>query len=298
LDYNFCIAKIKGMVAIRSKKVAALHDISGVGKCSLTCIIPILSKMKHTVCPAPTAVLSTITGFFENYEFIDLTKHLPGYFKHWKEEGLSFDCAYSGFLGSHEQIDIVIDFLNCFEIPLKVIDPVFGDDKEIYPCFDKTIVDKMKELIKHADIITPNTTEAAFLLDEKQRDIVELSLIKEMLVRLSEKGPKIAVITCVPVKAGVLSTACFDKENNKFYVVQNDILPVEYPGTGDVFSSVFLGSILRGDKITDALNYAVNYIYNLIKHAISKNYPPREGLPIEEMIDEIGKNIIFTAAEF
>jgi pyridoxine kinase len=90
-------------------KVAAIHDLSGFGRASLTTIIPVLSTMGIQTCPVPTAVLSTHSGGFEGYTFKDLTDEIPGYINHWKKLGLDFNCIYSGFLGSAKQISIVMD---------------------------------------------------------------------------------------------------------------------------------------------------------------------------------------------
>ena len=43
-------------------RVAAIHDLSGFGRASLTVAIPILATMGIQVCPLPTAVLSSQTG--------------------------------------------------------------------------------------------------------------------------------------------------------------------------------------------------------------------------------------------
>lgn len=85
------------------KKVAAIHDLSGIGRCSLTIAIPILSALKVQCCPFPTAILSSQTGY-PKYSFLDLTSEMVSYKKVWHELNVNFDCIYSGFLGSENQI--------------------------------------------------------------------------------------------------------------------------------------------------------------------------------------------------
>ena len=181
------------------KKVAAIHDLSGYGRASLTVVIPILSTMGIQVCPLPTAVLSTHSKF-KGFHFVDLTVHMEAIIKHWKELGLEFDAIYSGFLGSHEQTEIVEMFIKEFrkENQLVVIDPVLGDNGKIYTPLSTKMVDEMKELIKSADIITPNLTEATLLLDKEYKTTVSIDEIKSWLRQLAEKGPETIIITSVP----------------------------------------------------------------------------------------------------
>ena len=96
------------------KRVAAIHDLSGFGRASLTAIIPILSSMGIQVCPLPTAILSNHTGGFDTFSFVDFTDHMQDYIDHWKELKIDFDCIYSGFLGSERQIEIVSGFIDAF----------------------------------------------------------------------------------------------------------------------------------------------------------------------------------------
>lgn len=153
------------------QKVAAIHDLSGFGRASLTTIIPILSTMEIQTCPLPTAVLSTQTSGFEDYSFIDLTDYMEEHIAHWKKLNLDFDCIYSGFLGSVRQIQIVSDFVEYFKRKdnLVVVDPVLGDNGSLYDTMGEEMVCEMKKLVSKADIITPNFTEAAFLLGEDCR---------------------------------------------------------------------------------------------------------------------------------
>ncbi len=146
------------------KKVAAIHDLSGFGRGSLTAIIPTLSAMGVQVCPLPTAVLSNHTGF-DSFSYVDLTDSMADYISEWKKLNLKFDCIYSGYLGSYDQVEIVGNFIDEFrnDNTLVVVDPVMADDGTLYSTFDFDFVEYMNGLVCKADIITPNFTEAAWL---------------------------------------------------------------------------------------------------------------------------------------
>ena len=181
------------------KRIAAIHDLSGFGRSSLTVVIPIISTMGIQVCPLPTALLSTHTSEFKNYYIKDLSNDMNGIIRHWKDLEINFDAVYSGFLGSPGQIQIVRNFIRDFkkEAQFIIVDPVLGDDGETYSTINHEMITGMRSLIEEADIITPNLTEAAFLLDEPQIENIDTETVKDWARRLSGKGPEITIITSV-----------------------------------------------------------------------------------------------------
>lgn len=274
------------------KKVAAIHDLSGFGRSSLTSIIPILSSMKVQVCPVPTAVLSSHTGGFEGYSFLDLTDYMEQHIAHWKSLNLEFDCIYSGFLGSPKQMKIVADFIDFFghKNNLTVIDPVLGDNGKLYGTMNNEMVEEMKKLISKADIITPNFTEVTFLLNKPYKKEISESEIKEWLVELANMGPKIVIATSVPDENShkadrKTNVIAYDKENDVFWKVSCKYIPASYPGTGDAYTSVVIGSLLQGDSLPIAIERGVQFITQCILASYGFKYPNREGVLLERMLD-------------
>jgi pyridoxine kinase len=274
------------------KKVAAIHDLSGFGRSSLTSIIPILSSMKVQVCPVPTAVLSSHTGGFEGYSFLDLTDYMEQHIAHWKSLNLEFDCIYSGFLGSPKQMKIVADFIDFFghKNNLTVIDPVLGDNGKLYGTMNNEMVEEMKKLISKADIITPNFTEVTFLLNKPYKKEISESEVKEWLVELANMGPKIVIATSVPDENShkadrKTNVIAYDKENDVFWKVSCKYIPASYPGTGDAYTSVVIGSLLQGDSLPIAIERGVQFITQCILASYGFKYPNREGVLLERMLD-------------
>lgn len=274
------------------KKVAAIHDLSGFGRSSLTSIIPILSSMKVQVCPVPTAVLSSHTGGFEGYSFLDLTDYMEQHIAHWKSLNLEFDCIYSGFLGSPKQMKIVADFMDFFghKNNLTVVDPVLGDNGKLYGTMNNEMVEEMKKLISKADIITPNFTEVTFLLNKPYKKEISESEVKEWLVELANMGPKIVIATSVPDENShkadrKTNVIAYDKENDVFWKVSCKYIPASYPGTGDAYTSVVIGSLLQGDSLPIAIERGVQFITQCILASYGFKYPNREGVLLERMLD-------------
>jgi len=275
-------------------RLAAIHDLSGFGRTSLMVVIPIFSTLGIQVCPLPTAVLSTGTSGFDDFCFVDLTRHMPDFLAHWKSLRLSFDAVYSGFLGSAKQVEIVAD---CMEHCLKpgglaVVDPVLGDNGQLEPTMDMAMVERMRWLAGRATCITPNLTEAALLLNEPypaeaERNGMDDGMLREWLLRLTE-GPETAVITSVPAGNGRHSAVvAYQREQKRFWRVDCDYIPAAYPGTGDTFTSVLTGSLMQGDSLPLAMDRAVQFVTLGIRAAFGHSAPQREGIFLERVLNAL-----------
>lgn len=272
-------------------RVAAVHDLSGFGRASLTVIIPILSTMGVQVCPLPTAVLSTHTGGFENYHFVDLTDEMAAIMTHWRSLEIAFEAVYTGFLGAPRQVDIVVELIESFGRPeqLVAVDPVMGDNGTPYKTMGPAMIREMRRLVGRANLITPNFTEAAFLLDESYSEHISETQLKEWIERLCAMGPSRVILTSVPIpgRRQVSSVVAYDREDGRFWKVDCSYIPAYYPGTGDAFASVIVGSLLQGDSLPLALDRAVQFISMAIRSTFGYKYPSREGVLLERVLSNL-----------
>lgn len=270
-----------------SKKVVAINDLSGLGQSSLCAILPIISAMGNQACPLPTAVLSSQTDGYHNYAFRDLSELWPDYFAHWQKEAPSFDCIYSGFLGSGQQIELIEQFLLSFakSSTLIVIDPVLGDGGKLYDTMDENMVSLMRRLITHADVITPNYTELCLLCGDEYSATAPLATIKEQMKRLSAYGAKNIIVTSIPtVRQDLVLTAVYECASDTFTHFSNQMLPAHYPGSGDIFAAVLVGSLLNGDDIIHSSQTAASFVYHAIKTSLQSGRPFREGVALEQVL--------------
>ncbi|MDE6724855.1 MAG: pyridoxamine kinase [Ruminiclostridium sp.] len=261
-------------------RVAAIHDLSGFGRCSLAVIMPVLSAMGIQCCPVPTAVLSTHTGGFENIAIKDLTDYIAPALAQYKKLGIGFDSVYSGFLASAEQIDHCLEFFSAYKDSLKVVDPVMGDHGKPYRTYTPELCRRMGELVNVADVITPNLTEAAILLGEKYPPQLTAAEVRSWLARLCERV-KVAVITVVTLAEGVIANVGCDRDKGGFWRVDCDYVPASYPGTGDIFASVLTGGLLSGDSLPIAMDRATMFTQIAIKNTYSYGLEPRNGVLFE-----------------
>jgi pyridoxine kinase len=275
-------------------KVAAIHDLSGFGRSSLTVVLPILASMKIQVSPLPTAVLSTHSEY-PDFKFVDLTDHMTDFIEHWKTLNIKFDAIYSGFLGSEKQVEIVKGMVKSFSNDdlLVVVDPVLGDDGELYLPFQETgIVEGMRSLIKDANIITPNLTEAALLLGEKSKTKISEKEAVLWAKELSKMGPEKVIITSVPERnEKYTSVIAYNSEDQRCWKVTCDYLPAKYPGTGDAFTSVIVGGLLQKDSLPIAIDRAVQFVSLGVRATFGHDYDPLEGFLLEKVLGSLSSPV-------
>jgi len=269
-------------------RVAAIQSMAGFGRCSMTVILPIISTMGIQVCPVPTVVLSTHTGGLGDVVLRDMTDYLAPALEHYKQLQLDFDCVYSGFLSSVEQIDHCLRFIAAYPNALAVVDPVMGDHGKPYRICGPELCGRMSELVAKAGIITPNVTEACMLLGiDYPREPITAASTRSMLVKLGELGPKNVVITGVSLDDGFMANLGYDSNLNEFWRVNYAHVPVAYPGTGDIFASVLIGGLLNGDSLPIAIDRATRFIELAIKTTYSHGTDTRYGVMLEKTLHHL-----------
>ena len=278
------------MYTNKVKKIAAVHDLSGMGRVSLTVVIPILSSMGFQVCPLPTAVLSSHTQYPE-FSILDLTDEMPRIIAEWKKLDIQFDAFYTGYLGSPRQIQIVSDFIDDFRQPdgLVVVDPVLGDNGRLYTNFDESMIREMRHLAAKADVITPNLTELFYLMDKPYKANNTDEELKSYLRLLSDAGPQVVIITSVPVHGENHKTSvyAYNRVGDRYWKITCPYLPAHYPGTGDTFTSVITGALLQGDSLPIALDRATQFILQGIRATFGYEYDNREGILLEKVLHNL-----------
>ena len=247
------------------KRIGTIQDISCVGKCSLTVALPIISATGVEAAIIPTAVLSTHT-MFKNFTCKDLDDQILPIAEHWKSEGLTFDAFYTGYLASAQQIAKVIKLIEELksENSLVIIDPAVADNGKLYPAFDEAFPQEMAKLCAIADIVLPNITEACYLTGKPYQTEYDEAFAKDICRKLAAQGAKKVVLTGAAFdgKYGVL---LFDSLQDRFYFYEQERIDTAYHGTGDIFSSAFTGSLVRGLSIEESIRVAADYTAECIR---------------------------------
>ncbi len=249
---------------MKDKKVLTIQDISCVGQCSLTVALPIISACGIETCVLPSAVLSTHTSGFQGYTFRDLTEDIPGIIQHWKREGIRFDTIYTGYLGSEKQIGFVCDIMKdvAGEECVKVVDPAMADNGVLYPGFDYEYVEAMKQLCNGVDYLLPNITEASFLAGVEYKREYDKAYILELIERLRKLGCKNVILTGVSYTEGKTGVVVY--VNGEYSYYEHEQIAQGCHGTGDIYSSAFVGAIMNGIDAYDAAKIAADYVVDCI----------------------------------
>ena len=268
-------------------RIAAIHDLSCFGRCSLTIALPVLSAMGCQCCPLPTALLSAHTGFPGN-TFLDLTTEMGRIADHWTAMDLQFGAIYSGFLGSADQVDTVARFFNTFKKSdtAVIVDPVMGDHGTAYRTCTPELCRGMRVLAENSDVITPNLTEAALLLDRPYEEIRQADAY-EVVRRLSLGGRRSVVLTGYFSEPGQTGALCFDRDSGESKAVQTPREPQDFSGTGDLFASVLAGGVARGVPLFQAAQAAADFVRDCIARTLAEGLTEQDGVDFEPLLGQL-----------
>ena len=270
----------------RLPRIAAIHDLSGFGRCALTVILPTMSAMGVQVCPLPTAVLSTHMGY-QNPAVVDLSDFLSGTTNHWAAADLRFDAIYTGFLASTAQVALVENFIARFAQTetLVLVDPVMADHGKLYACFDDGFATEMTRLTRCASLITPNLTEATLLLGERYDSRpTRADDCRTWVERLSDGGRRSVLLTGVQSSPDQIGAMLFDRSSGQTAAVSAPLVPQHYPGTGDLLASVLLGRLLQSKPLAESAQQAVDFVSACAAYTHDAGTPPLEGVQFEALL--------------
>lgn len=271
----------------RQRRVAVINDMPGFGRCAAAVAQPIISAMQVQCCVLPTAILSTNTAF-SDYIFDDYTDKMLEHMRHWEQIGVEFDGISTGFLGSSRQIQIVIEFIERFrkENTIVLVDPIMGDHGKLYATYTEEMCTEMKRLVRCADVLTPNLTEACKLLDIPY---IKVTPTKEMLdevsVELSAMGPKKIVITGIQKKDSIINYVY--EQGKKSVMHQVEKIGEFRSGTGDVFSAIVISDLIKGKDFYQIVKKAVNFISKSVEYTNQFDIPCNQGICFEQYMHEL-----------
>lgn len=265
----------------RLPHVAMLNSFAGFGRISSTAALPVMNALKVKVSTMPTALLSSHLGY-SPCAFLDTTSFMEDCAKAWQEIGASFDALHLGYLRNCNQIEvarkILTSPLNQKETKI-LLDPVMGDHGKVYSSVTNMHIEKMKELLPLADILTPNLTESCLLTNtyylDKEWDREELRSICE---KLDPTSIKQIVLTGIPCKKG-LQNAIWDRGD--FSILSFASAGTSRPGTGDIFAAIICALSVRGFSFPESVQKATDFISLCIAESDKAGIPVKEGILYE-----------------
>ena len=238
------------------KTILSVQDLSCVGKCSLSVAMPVISAMGLTCACLPTGVLSTHTAF-PNPHKRDLTEDILPTLRHWQEIGAAFDAISIGYLASNSQVALSEKLIDTFD-SFVVLDPAMADHGKLYGLIEADRPKVLRSLCQKANVLLPNVTEAALLTDIPYTKNIDLAYCRKLAEGLKKLGCDTFVITGISLAADTIGFFAMDKGEEFSY--QGAKIPSRAHGTGDLFTAVFTGSMVKGKSAFDAAVTAANFV--------------------------------------
>lgn len=269
---------------MKQKRLVTIQDLSCFGKCSVSVALPVISALGTETVVLPTAVLSTHTGEFKNYTFHPLYNEFKGITDHWESLRIEFDAIYVGYIGSHELICAVSDFIDRFkrENTIVFIDPVMADNGKFYSGLDKDYARELSSLCKKADIISPNMTEAIILSGNSPTEYKSYADIRKIATQLSDICENV-IITGVHDK-DTISVVSYEKLTDTLSRFDKPIYDGVFYGSGDLFASAFIGMYLMGASITESVKNASSFVNDCILKTLDERERYWYGLKFEQSL--------------
>ncbi len=270
-------------------RIAAVHDMCGYGKCSLTVAIPVLSAGGCDVCPVPTALFSAHTRY-PVFTMHDTTDILPGYLDAWRQEGVELDGVYSGFLGAPEQVAVIERLYQEYPRALHVVDPVMGDGGKMYATYTPELCAAMGRLADGADVLTPNLTEASILtgIAYQGQDLSD-EQVQAYVDALLGLGAKHVVLKGIDRADGTLRNYVAGEGVDGCVCVAHPKLPYMLHGTGDLYASALTAAVYAGKGLLQAAHFAGEFVRHAME--ITRYQPEYEmrGVSFEPLLGEVAQ---------
>lgn len=231
------------------KTVLLLGDLTGRSRVALRMLCAVLEARGHEVLMLPTALISNTLNL-GRHAALDTTDYLLDSLAAWEALGITADLAYIGYITGMEQaqrLASVADGLRERGVPV-VLDPILGDGGRKYNSVNEGQVEGMRLLMRHADLITPNLTEACLLADETYREDGGEALAET----LAQSGCGV-LITSARAEGG---DAVIGRTADEAFVLPYERVPGHRWGTGDLFTGLLIDGLLLGRTAREAARMA------------------------------------------
>lgn len=257
----------------------AVHDICAYGKSSLSVVLPVMEALGVEVCPLPTAVLSTQTDGFEDVYIRSLDDSILPMASRLEEEGLRFDCLYTGFLSTVSIVGHVERLRPLLrDGGLFVVDPVLGDKGALYGGLDAAMVGAVRTLVGGADLATPNWTEACLLTGLPYEERPARGRILQALEMLGALAPRAEIALTGLEDNGSCEIFCRSPKMGRTWSCSHRREPRSFPGCGDFFASVLTALLLRGENLERAVSHAGDATAACVRATENASLETRHGL--------------------
>lgn len=265
-----------------SKRILVINDVAGFGRCSTTCCLPVLSVMNYETVVIPTALLSSSTAY-DDFVFEDYSDKMALYMEHYDSLGLTFDAILCGFLGSEKALTHLLAYFEKHPDAYLMVDPIMGDNGLLYATYNERLVEAMRELVSKAQIITPNVTELCALCKVPYHKMT----FDEMEALCASLHIPAIIVSGIEMDRKICNLIY--EEGKPTLIYERELKFPSRNGSGDLFSSIVLGALMRGSSLFDSVKLAADFIYEAIEVTAKQKIDEREGLNFEGLLYTLGE---------
>lgn len=276
---------------MQRKELLIINDMCGYGKVATVAMLPVLSYLGIPTFNLPTAIVSNNLEYGK-FNLLDTTEYMKGVFPVWKELGFSFGAIATGFIASEKQAEIVADY--CSEQAQLgttiFVDPIMGDEGKLYNGVTPSTILSMRRMVSVAHLIVPNYTEACYLTDTPYTtEPISLQEAYGLIDKLRRIGSRSVIITSMTIEQTsdnvgyTKAVVGYNAASEEYFTLPYHEIPVRFPGTGDIFSSVLFGNLLKGVSLEASTQKAMDVVAQMI--FLSQHQEDKfRGIPIEKYL--------------
>ena len=226
-----------------------LGDITGRSRVAVRMLTGVLEARGHEVLALPTALISNTLNL-PRHEALDTTDYLLASLEAWEAMGLSWDCVLIGYVTGLAQAQALCGVADRARArgAWVLVDPILGDGGRMYNSVTPEQAEGMRLLARHADIVTPNLTEAKLLAGTDGDG-------EALLTALCDGGRRSVLITSAQTEDGT-AVVGYDAKAGSRFCIPFERAAGRHFGTGDLFSAHLADGLLRGKTLCEAARTA------------------------------------------
>lgn len=230
------------------KRTLLAEDWSALGDISLKTAVTLFQVWGLPAVSLPVKLLAAHPGWDVQAPQHDLTSWLQSVLHYWQYQ--SWSGIYLGYLGSRAVIDVWKQYLLTATCPV-ILDPVMADHGQLYQGLDVNYVHAISQLLPYVDVLTPNISEAQFLVGFPISN--HDSLIRALHLLAAQMHSSRVIITsiqqnqeigCAFLNKGTVHTILYPRQQRTLF------------GSGDLLTALLVLFLAAGFSFSVAVKQA------------------------------------------
>lgn len=237
--------------------ILLLGDITGRSRVAVRMMTAALEAQGNEVLALPTALISNTLNLGA-HQALDTTDYLLRSLETWERLGIAYDGVCIGYITGTAQAGALCAIADGARKrgAWVLVDPILGDNGRMYRSVTEDQAEGMCLLCAHADLVTPNLTEACLLAGVPyEAALCGGQALWEAVDSLSAGGRSV-LITSARTEDGRDAVVGFDARRETRVIVPFERAGGQRGGTGDLFCALLADALGRGQTLERAAREA------------------------------------------